>query len=447
MTVSTVVPPEPAQAAIRERLLEFTGAAPPACLDGGEVAGIDNGFNGNGSQVRPAGERPAGSGLGAGPLPNVAYLLPGLPPEGSGGSHSLVQEARGMRRLGAHARVCVPHSSLATATAVYANDDQLFAPYPDDFIGAGGGSPAALAGMHAAIGDANVVVATEYPSVDLLAVLARHRPQLLCAYYVQDYEPLFAPAQSSRADRALLSYRSLPELLLFAKTRWLCDVLHAAHGVQVAKVAPSLDRELFHAGGRSPWTGTLRVTAMIRPRTPRRRPRATLLALAAIARALGDGVHILTFGCEHDSLHQLRADGDGDGDVSEIVGHTHLGLLSRMQVAALMRRTDIFIDGSAYQAFGRTGLEAMACGAVPLLPRLGGVHEYARDDRNAVILAAGTPAEITAAVLALEHDTARLLRLSEAGIRAARSYSIERAARSQLLLFAAALAARGAALS
>src|ERR1700720_4706189 len=45
---------------------------------------------------------------------SVAYLLPGLPPEGSGGSHSLVQEARGLRKLGARARVCVPAGSLPT---------------------------------------------------------------------------------------------------------------------------------------------------------------------------------------------------------------------------------------------------------------------------------------------------------------------------------------------
>ena len=56
-----------------------------------------------------------------------------------------------------------------------------------------------------------------------------------------------------------------------------------------------------------------------------------------------------------------------------------------------MRRCDVFIDASAYQAFGRSGLEAMACGAVPVLPALGGVHEYALDDENAMVLADGGP--------------------------------------------------------
>lgn len=361
-------------------------------------------------------------------LPSVAYLLPGLPPEGSGGSHSLVQEARGLRRLGAPARVCVPHGSLGAAAALYGNDDRLFAPYPDgDPSIPGVADTHAFGGLLDAIGDADVVVATEYPSVDLLARLARERPRVCRAYYVQDYEPLFAAPRSSRSDRALLSYRALPHLLLFAKTHWLRNLLAAAHGVSVAKVAPSLDRQLFHAGGRSHQARLVRIAAMIRPRTPRRRPLATLAALDLIARQLGGRVRIVTFGCERQDLVER-----GDG-------FTHLGLLSRIQVSALMRRSDIFVDASAYQAFGRTGLEAMACGAVPLLPHLGGVHEYAIHGENAIILDDGSPEQIASAVLDLAGSPPRLARISHAGLRDARRFSIERAARSQLALFAAAI--------
>jgi glycosyltransferase involved in cell wall biosynthesis len=103
-----------------------------------------------------------------------------------------------------------------------------------------------------------------------------------------------------------------------------------------------------------------------------------------------------------------------------------------------MRRCDVFIDASAYQAFGRTGLEAMACGAVPVLPALGGVHEYAVDAQNAVILADGSAEAIAEAVVALALDTARLNAMRRAGLRAAEDFSIERAARSQLELFSAA---------
>jgi hypothetical protein len=360
------------------------------------------------------------------PLPSVAYLLPGLPPEGSGGSHSLVQEARGLRDLGADARICVPGDSMTTAAALYGNEDGLFATYRSDpaFPGVSDHS------LIDAVAGAEVAVATEYPSVELLARLARERPEVVCAYYVQDYEPLFAEPQSSRSDRALLSYRAIRGQVLFAKTDWLRNVVRELHGLSVAKVAPSLDRGLFHSHERAREEGPLRVAAMIRPRTPRRRPAATLASLAVIAEVLGDRARLVTFGCDERSLAELRG-----GDVP---GLAHLGLLDRYEVAGLMRRSDVFIDASAYQAFGRSGLEAMACGAVPVLPALGGVHEYARHDENSLILADGSPRAIADAVIGLALDRDRLASMRLAGELHAHEFSVERAARSQLELFSAA---------
>ncbi len=251
---------------------------------------------------------------------------------------------------------------------------------------------------------------------------------------MQDYEPLFAGPRTSRSDRALLSYRAIPGQLLFAKTHWLGNVVGELHGVPVAKVRPSLDRELFHERGRLEYAEVLRVAAMIRPRTPRRRPVATLEALAATVAALGDAVAPVTFGCDERSFRELQT--------HAVPGVSHVGLLSRREVSELMRRSDVFIDASAYQAFGRTGLEAMACGAVPLLPLLGGVHEYAVDNDNALILADGSPAAIADAVIALAKDPARLERMRRAGAARAQEFSVERAARSQLDLFSSVLRRR-----
>jgi hypothetical protein len=357
--------------------------------------------------------------------PEIAYLLPGLPPEGSGGSHSLVQEARGLRALGAQTRICVPAQALSAASALYGNEDELFVPYESE------------ASIAQAIGEAAVAVATEYISVRPIELVAEQLPECLFAYYVQDYEPLFAPVASARSDGALLSYGAIPNMLLYAKTHWLRNLVVARHGVPVAKVLPSLDRALFNAWGREPREGPVRVAAMVRPRTPRRRAQATLAALAAIGGALGEGVEVVSFGCDAEAFGGLR---EAVGTEAECVAH--LGLLTRAQVAEVMRRTDVFIDASAYQAFGRTGLEAMACGAVPVLPALGGVGEYAVDGREALVLARDAPGEIADAVCSLLADRRRLDRLREAGLRSAAGFSIELAARSQLELFTAALSLR-----
>ena len=347
--------------------------------------------------------------------PSVAYLLPGMPAEGSGGAHSVVQEARGLRDLGARAIVCVPTDSLARAERLYGNDDSLFVSYENNEE------------LAAAVGDATVAVATEHTSVPLLAWLARRRPELGCAYYVQDYEPLFAELGSPRSDRALLSYGAIPQATLFAKSHFVRNVVAARHGVAVATVAPSLDRSIFNADDRSHRIRRqLTVIAMLRPRTPRRRPQATLAALSLIGAALGDDVELVSFGCDGSELDEP------DREAADV---RHLGRLRPADVADELRRADVFLDGSAYQAFGRAGLEAMACGAVPVLPSLGGTSEYAVDGENAILLDDDQPRALADAAIGLAQDRTRLERLRAAGVRDATHFSVARAARSQLDLF------------
>ena len=355
----------------------------------------------------------------------VAYLLPGMPAEGSGGAKSVVQEARGLRELGTSAHVCVPTGALPRAGRLYGNDDELFVAYAQD------------SAIGQAVGEAAVAVATEHTSVPLLARLADQRPELALAYYVQDYEPLFAALGSARSDRALLSYRAIPAATLLAKTHFVCNVVEALHGVPVVKVAPSLDRAVFRADGDRERDRPFAVTAMVRPRTPRRRPRTTLAALAMVHRALGERVEIFTFGCDEDELAEV------EGRQPHHV--THLGRLETHAVAEQLRRSDVFLDGSAYQAFGRTGLEAMACGAVPVMPALGGAREFAVDGENAILFDDDRPDALAAHVIALAEDEPRLRQLQDAAIGSAAGYSIERAARSQRDLYATLLTSPSAA--
>ena len=96
---------------------------------------------------------------------------------------------------------------------------------------------------------------------------------------------------------------------------------------------------------------------------------------------------------------------------------------------------------SKYQAFGRTGLEAMACGCVPILPVVGGVTEYAVENWNALVVDTGDQDQVEAAATALIEDPERLRRLRENGLQTAESFSPLRAAASQYACFAARRAA------
>ena len=211
---------------------------------------------------------------------SIAYVLPGLPAEGSGGSHSIVQEALALRAIGARVqgdgRGAAHQASRRRSTR---RPSELVHSYRSPRRP----TPPRLAGF-------DVVVATEAPSARLVQEHARASAGVLGAYYVQDYEPLFSPAGGPSADAALLSYRHAEGLLLYAKTHWIANVIDAAHGLAVAKVNPSLDRSVFHSRDRRLDRDPMRVLAMIRPRTPRRRAAETMSALDRIgAGARGAG--------------------------------------------------------------------------------------------------------------------------------------------------------------
>lgn len=345
----------------------------------------------------------------------VAFVLPGLGVGGSGGSHSVYQEAHGLRRLGASARIFLAEHAWERALGAYEDAEELFEPF------------AGLDDLAAKTAGADVVSATHFKSVALVAGLRERREDFLPAYYVQDYEPFFMTSGSEDLREARESYTAIPGCLLFAKTHWLCNIVAERHDLPVAKVEPSLDSGLFRADGRAYGEGPLRVAAMVRPRTPRRQPTATCAVLEALHRRLGDEVEIVTFGCSEAELARLTA--------SDRLLASHRGIISREEVAELLRGSDVFLDMSMYQAFGRTALEAMACGCTAVVPRLGGCWEFAVDGVNACAIDTFEADEAVEAIAGLATDRGRLRGMQEAAVRTAGRYSVDRAALSEYLVF------------
>jgi glycosyltransferase involved in cell wall biosynthesis len=120
----------------------------------------------------------------------------------------------------------------------------------------------------------------------------------------------------------------------------------------------------------------------------------------------------------------------------------HLGMLSRPEVAEVLRDTDVFLDMSVYQAFGRTALEAMACGATAVVPEVGGAWEFVEHARNALAVDTFTGAGALAALRTLVSDRELLSRLKHGARETSQRYSIERAALSEYLAFERAHRAR-----
>ena len=287
----------------------------------------------------------------------VLYVLPVK--GGGGGAHSVAQEVNELVKMGIGAQIAVNEGNFPSFVTCYSdmpNVSSNVVSFKDK---------SSLAEL---IKHVDTVVCTLFTSVSLVkSALEELSSKPKVAYYAQDYEPLFVLPDNPLWREAFDSYTLIPGMTVFAKTDWIRNVIKANHNIDVEKVCPSIDHDVYYPGLNKPQS-QLWVTAMVRPSTPRRAPKRTMRLLKNLAEKYGYDVSINIFGCTDEEIfnHNLPRDFNF---------HNH-GVLTRNQVSSLLRQSHLFIDLSDYQAFGRTGLEAMACGCVSVVPVLGGTDEY-----------------------------------------------------------------------
>lgn len=345
----------------------------------------------------------------------ILFLLPiyGV----SGGASSVIREAAELVGLGAFVRVAVPGERLGELGAAYADvpgiRELLIGPSLESLLELGKGFDA--------------VVATVYYTMEWVTRMVAANPSTLPAYYVQDYEPFFFEEGADEARAAHASYRRDDRALLFAKSDWLVRTVHERHGARVSKVSPGLDSATFYPGPHRP-AASVRVVAMIRPQTPRRGAARTMRVLTELARRLGGGLDVHVFGCPPSDPRFKSLAGD-----FPLTAH---GLLRRPEVAELLRSSDVFLDLSDYQAFGRTSLEAMSCGCVPVVPLAGGGDEFARDRVNALVVDTRDESTCVERVEALLRSRELLEPMRRAALATASQFSLRSAALSELHVIA-----------
>ena len=350
-------------------------------------------------------------------MPRISFVLPVR--GGGGGAHSVVQEVSALRDLGIEASVLVNKANAASFRHVY---DRF------DWVREEGGlqvfeGPRELAQL--ATGS-DVVVATTNTSAHSVAeaLKALRGTGFRTAYYVQDYEPLFYEAGTSEHALAVASFAVLRGCTYFAKTSWLTGVVEAAHGHPTRLVVPSIDHGLYRPMARRR-SGPRRVTAMVRPATPRRAPRRTLRLLARLASGEFGPLEVIAFGTDEAELAEA---GMALPEGVRLVGH-----LRQTEVAELLRSADLFLDLSDYQAFGRTAAEAMACGCIALAPQLGGAPDFIADGVSGFLADTCDEAAVEAALhRMLSLSEAELTSVKLAGLEAVAGFTPVRAAVSEL---------------
>ena len=348
---------------------------------------------------------------------SILFLLPTL--GGSGGAHTVVQEIIALREYGLNVKAATFKS--------YSESFLFHHPKANDFLFTFGQENDEE--LQRISGGFGIVIATNYKSVRYLKKIVDNRPEVIPMYYIQDHEPWFFPQGDLRRVEAEQSYTLIPDIACFAYSGWLCKIVKELYGIEAAKIEPCLDRTIFNRYSEANINirGPVRITAMVRPATSVRSPKETLRILKIIKRKYKDKVDIRTFGCSDEELDRL--------DESRGFRFINLGGLKRPQVAEVLKGSDIFIDASEYQAFGFTGLEAMASGSAAVLPKDCGTGEYAKDRKNSLLVDTRDINQVVSAVETLICDRGLLARIKEEGVKTARFYSLNKAIRSRIMLF------------
>jgi glycosyltransferase involved in cell wall biosynthesis len=336
----------------------------------------------------------------------VIYLLEDMVL--AGGVHSVVQLVEALQRLGVAARIAYSSRSFETMTWEL-KEPALYFPN--------------RARMLADLPACDVVVATFWKTASLARDLLRAGRARSAAYYVQDFEPWFYPARARHLrEQALASYRLIEHRIV--KSQWLLSLL-AEHGFQAEKIPFGLDLNVFRPllrpedkAENQETSEEISILAMARPET-KRRGFSLLQNALQIAHSRGLRARITLFGSEGLVEADLPFPFKNRGVLS-----------SQEEVAELYNSHQIFLETSEFQGFGRTTMEAMACGCCCLITDQGGVSEYARNLENCLTSPADDPEAFAEKLLQLCDDAPLRQRLADKAKQTARSFDLQQEARA-----------------
>ena len=334
----------------------------------------------------------------------ITFLISSLSP--AGGVISIVQLAREMLFAGHDVKFVTDSPeinpeqlNLCLQPLVYRDPDHLIRDFPES----------------------DIVVATFWATAHRYMRALRQRYSFLSVYFIQDYEAWFYPATDYEHRRDVVrSYATTEHHIV--KSQWLADKVNA-HGVTCDIIPLGLDLSIFY------------------PRHVERPPSPRVVSLAApgaekVRRGFRETIEIFR------RLHEQRPDaeliffGAEQRDMPPLpFPYQNMGSLDQRAVAQLFSTAHVLVDASHWQGFGRPGLEAMACATVPVLTNLGGLHEYARDRENCLLVSPGDTDGAVTAILQVIEDRRLQAKLRKNGPRTACKFSHEIEAKRHIILY------------
>jgi glycosyltransferase involved in cell wall biosynthesis len=96
---------------------------------------------------------------------------------------------------------------------------------------------------------------------------------------------------------------------------------------------------------------------------------------------------------------------------------------------------EVFLDFSSWQAFGRSGIEAMASGVIPILPQNGGASCYAKTGENSFVIDTSDMAHAKQVLKEITEGKYNLWKMRDAALATAAEYSLDNSSRKTYRIF------------
>lgn len=267
--------------------------------------------------------------------------------------------------------------------------------------------------------DSDIIIATHWSTVNWVSKIVELQKSAVSVYFIQDYESWFFPKSDVKSrEKVKSSYQFIENKIV--KSSWLQKLL-IADGYQSTKIWIGMDLGVFYPRDFEK-NDKITILAMARPGTERR-GFTTLISALSILLKNKSNLEIILFG-EDLSSYTVPFDYLDKGPIFD-----------SSELAELYSFSDIFIDSSDFQGFGRTALEAMACNAACVLTDAGGVMEYAKDGYNCLLVKPKKPEDVASAVIRLIDDNILKEKIVQGGVSTVKHFSHKEEAKKTLNYF------------
>jgi glycosyltransferase involved in cell wall biosynthesis len=253
-------------------------------------------------------------------------------------------------------------------------------------------------------GTYDILLATSWETAEPIAKLAESG----CGfpyYFIQGIEQVFYPPEDIRRQAVRDTYSRID--IKFVKTYYLQNAFRDM-GFDVHKIRPGMNLDMFYPYGK-PDDDILRLLAMVRLGHAYRGDDLVFATLEKI-KVLKPDVEIILFGSNE--LSKLEVP----------FPFVDMGRVSPDALPPIYSKADVYMDLSREHGFGRTGVEAMACGTACVLSESGGISDYARHQDNALIVPVEDTDAATAAVIRLLEDKELRFHLIQNGLETVKGF-------------------------